>query len=79
MQIKIISDQMSYQSTDSIAKYVGDAGKPKLFAFNENPSIQEKVNDFCKEHDVVNVIPSVAIIGNNPPTATIIYTIVYNE
>ena len=79
MQIKIISDQIGYQSTGSIAKFVGDGGKPKRYAFNENPSIQERVNEFCKEHDVVSVIPSVATLGNNPPKATMIYTIVYNE
>ena len=78
MQIKIISDTISYQGEDSIAKYVG-AASPKSYQYGENPAIQERVNEFCKEHDVVNVIPSVAILGNNPPKACMIYTIVYNK
>lgn len=76
MQIKIISDEIKYQSTDSIAQYNGKASL-KYHNFNENPAIQQRVNDFCKKHDVVSITPSVAILGNNPPCACMIYTIVY--
>lgn len=49
----------------------------KIISDQEN--IETEVNKFCKNHDVINVIPSVATVGNNPPTTIMIYTILYNE
>lgn len=79
MQIKIISDQVRYNSNDAIAKYNSSEPNGRYYDFNEPPAVETKVNKFCKTHDVVNVIPSIAIVGNNPPSPVMIYTIIYNE
>lgn len=79
MQIKIISDQVRYNSDDAIAIYNHKEPDGKAYDFNESPSVEKQVNKFCKTHDVINVVPSIAIVGNNPPIPVMIYTILYNE
>lgn len=79
MQIKIISDQVRYNSDNAIAKYNSKEPDGRYYDFNEKPSVETKVNEFCKTHDVINVVPSIAIVGNNPPSPVMIYTIIYNE
>ena len=78
MQIKIISDQVRYNSKKAIATYNSQEPEGRYYDFNETPSVETKVNEFCKTHDVVNVVPSIAIVGNNPPSPVMIYTIIHN-
>lgn len=79
MQIKIISDHVKYNSTNAIAQYNYKEPEGRYYDLNDTPAVETKVNKFCKTHDVINVIPSIAIVGNNPPSPVIIYTILYNE
>jgi hypothetical protein len=79
MQIKIISDQVNYHSNDAIARYNSKEPDGRFYDFNDTPAVETKVNKFCKTHDVINVVPSIAIVGNNPPSPVMIYTIIYNE
>lgn len=75
IQIKTFTDQV--RAEGSFAEYVG--GKDRYYRFNTTPLLEKKVNAFCKKHNVVSVTPAVSVLGNNPPTSVMTYTIVYEK
>lgn len=86
MKIKIIADNVSYatendryETTGGIVSWVG-TGK-QTYKQNKNIAIEEKVNKFCANENIIvhSITPSVTMIDNNPPSAVMIYTIVYED
>lgn len=86
MKIKIIADNVSYTTenycyvtTGGIVSWVG-SGK-QTYKQNEHIAIEEKVNKFCANENIIvhSITPSVTMVGNNPPSAVMIYTIVYED
>lgn len=77
MKIKIIADQVSY--SNGIVSYVN--AKEKHFEQKKSISIETEVNKFCSKKDIVvhSITPSISVIGNNPPTPVMVYTIVYDD
>lgn len=86
MKIKIIADNVRYATDDDrfdttggIVSWVGNG--QQTYKQNEHIVIEEKVNAFCANKNIIvhSITPSVTMIGNNPPTPVMIYTIVYED
>ena len=75
MKIKIIADEVRYRNGGVISY---DKAVDRNIQ-NRASAIERKVNDFCSKHNVSNIAPSTVVVGNNPPTAVLTYTIVYED
>lgn len=75
MRIKIFSDEIEYKD-GGVLRYCHDVDR-----YVQAPSsrIETLVNEFCAEHNVISITPSVATVANNPPTGIITYTVVYDD